>query len=154
TDTMGVYGNFYLKRAVVAMVGLGANQPEDAIYPLCLADADSKPLKGENNYVLHFAKDELPPVSAFWSLTMYDAKGYQVANPLDRFALGDRDALKYNADGSLDIYIQHESSGKDKESNWLPAPKSGELGLTMRLYAPKAEVIDGRWNPPPVRRAK
>jgi hypothetical protein len=154
TDTMGVYGNYYLKRAIVAMVGLGANQPEDAIYPMCIADADGKPTKGETNYVLHFAKEELPPVSAFWSITMYDADGFPVANPLNRFAIGDRDALKYNPDGSLDIYIQHENPGKDKEPNWLPAPRSGELGLTMRLYAPKTEVIDGRWNPPAVKRAK
>lgn len=151
--TMGVYGSYYLKRAIVAMIGLGANPPEDAVYPLCIADADGKPLNAENDYVLHFDKDELPPVGAFWSLTMYDAEGYQVANPLDRFAIGDRDALQFNADGSLDIYIQHESPGKEKESNWLPAPKSGSVSPTMRLYAPKAEAIDGRWNPPPIRRA-
>jgi len=150
TDTMGVYGNYYLKRAIVAMVGLGANQPQDAIYPLCLTDADGKPLEGSKNYVLHFAKDELPPVEAFWSVTMYDAEGFQVLNPLDRFAIGDRDALKYNADGSLDIYIQAASPGNDKESNWLPSPSEGLLGVTMRLYAPKAPALDGRWAPPPV----
>jgi hypothetical protein len=72
--------------------------------------------------VLHFEKDELPPVEAFWSITMYDAEGFQVANPLERFAIGDRDDLTYNADGSLDIYMQHESPGDDKASNWLPAP--------------------------------
>ena len=135
--TMGVYGNYYLKRAIIAMIGLGANQPDDAVYPMCVADAEGKPLKADNNYVLHFAKEELPPVDAFWSLTMYDAQGYQIANPLDRFAIGDRDPLKFNADGSLDIYIQHESPGKKKESNWLPAPKSGAMSPTMRLYAPK-----------------
>ena len=87
----------------------------------------------ENKYVLHFDKDELPPVDAFWSLTMYDAEGFQAANPLNRFAIGDRDALKFNPDGSLDLYIQNENPGPDKESNWLPAPKSGQLGLTLRL---------------------
>jgi hypothetical protein len=153
TDTMGVYGNFYLKRAVIAMVGLGANQVDDAIYPLNVSDADGKPVMAENKYVLHFSKDELPPVDAFWSLTMYDAEGFQVANPLNRFAIGDRDALKFNTDGSLDLYIQNESPGGDKESNWLPAPKSGQLGLTLRLYAPKPQVTDGRWNPPAIRRA-
>ena len=153
TDTMGVYGNFYLKRAIIAQVGLGANQPEDAIYPLCVYDADKQPLEGSKNYVLHFQKDQLPPVNAFWSLTMYDAQGFQVANSLNRFAIGDRDALKFNADGSLDLYLQHKSPGADKESNWLPAPASGKLGLTMRLYAPKAEALDGRWNPPAVRKA-
>lgn len=152
TDTMGVYGNYYLKRAIVAMVGLGANQPQDAIYPLCLTDADGKPLDGSNRYVLHFTKDELPPVEAFWSITMYDAEGFQVINKLNRFAIGDRDDLKYNADGSLDIYIQPDSPGGDQESNWLPSPAQGVLGVTMRLYAPKAPALDGRWVPPAVKR--
>jgi len=153
TDTMGVYGNYYLKRAIVAMVGLGANQVDDAIYPLNVSDADGKPVTAENNYVLHFSKDDLPPVGAFWSLTLYDAEGFQVANPLNRFAIGDRDSVKFNADGSLDLYIQNESPGRDKESNWLPAPKNGKLGLTLRLYAPKPQVADGRWNPPALKRA-
>lgn len=152
TDTMGVYGNYYLKRAIVSLVGLGANQVDDAIYPLNIVDVDGKPVMAENKYVLHFAKDEIPPVSAFWSLTMYDEEGYQVANPINRFAIGDRDALKFNADGSLDLLIQHESPGKDKESNWLPAPKSGKLGLTLRLYAPKPAVGNGLWNPPAIKR--
>ena len=153
TDTMGVYGNYYLKRSIVAMAGLGANQPEDAIYPLNIVDADGKPVVAENKYVLSFKKAELPPVNAFWSLTMYDAEGFQVANTINRFAIGDRDALKFNPDGSLDLYIQHESPGSDKEGNWLPAPKSGALGLTMRLYAPKPEALDGRWNPPAIKKA-
>ena len=152
TDTMGAYGDYYLKRAIVALVGLGANQAEDAIYPLNLADADGKPVMAENNYVLRFTKSELPPVRGFWSLTMYDAEGFQVANPINRFAIGDRDALKYNADGSLDLYVQHQNPGPDRESNWLPTPKAGRLGLTMRLYAPKQEALDGRWNPPAIRR--
>lgn len=151
TDTMGVYGNYYLKRAIVAMVGLGANQPQDAIYPLCLADADGKPLDGANHYVLHFTKDELPPVEAFWSVTMYDAEGFQVINKLNRFAIGDRDDLQYNPDGSLDIYIQPDSPGSEQESNWLPSPAQGILGVTMRLYAPKAQALDGRWAPPAVK---
>ena len=153
TDTMGVYGDYYLKRAIVAMVGLAANQPEDAIYPLAFADADGKPLNGDNNYVLHFDKQELPPVEAFWSVTMYDQDGFQAANPLNRFAIGDRDALQYNADGSLDLYLQHDSPGPERESNWLPAPR-GPLGVTMRLYAPKTEALDGRWVPPALQRVK
>jgi hypothetical protein len=152
TDTMGVYGNYYLKRAIVTMVGLGANQPEDAIYPLNIADAHGKPLTGEHKYVQHFSKEELPPVSAFWSVTMYDSAGFQVANSMNRFAIGDRDELKYNADGSLDLYLQNESPGSDRESNWLPSPATGTLGVTMRLYAPKAQILDGRWNPPAIRR--
>jgi hypothetical protein len=152
TDTMGVYGDYYLKRAAVAMIGLGANQPEDAIYPLNITDADGKPLLGQHNYIEHFSKEELPPVNAFWSVTMYDEAGFQVANPINRFAIGDRDDLKYNSDGSLDLYIQHDDPGGDKTSNWLPSPASGTLGLTMRLYAPKAQALDGRWNPPAIKR--
>jgi hypothetical protein len=151
TTTMGVYGNHYLKRAVVAMAGLGANQPEDAIYPLAIADADGQPLDGDHDYLLHFAADQLPPAGAFWSVTMYNAEGFQVANPKNRFALGDRDALTFNPDGSLDLYLQHDSPGPEREPNWLPAPR-GPLGVTLRLYAPAAEALDGRWSPPPLRR--
>lgn len=150
-DTMGVYGNFYVKRAIVTMIGLGANSAEDAIYPVLMADADGEPVDGNNDYVLHFDADELPPVRAFWSVTMYDSQGFQAANELDRFAIGDRDDLRYNADGSLDIYVQHASPGPDRESNWLPAPL-GPLGITMRLYAPKAAALLGKWNPPPMKR--
>ncbi len=150
--TMGVYGNDYLKRAVITLVGLGANPVEDAVYPLLITDADGEPLVGEKNYVLHFDADKLPPVAAFWSVTMYDAEGFQAANEINRFALGDRDSLTYNADGSLDIYLQHERPSDDHVPNWLPAPL-GSLGVTMRLYAPKTEVFDGRWSPPPVRKA-
>ncbi len=153
TDAIGVYGDSYLKRACVAMIGLGANQPEDAVYPLNLADADGTPLNGDRDYVLHFDNGELPPVDGFWSVTVYDGEGFVVANPLDRYALGDRDDLTYNADGSLDLYLQHDSPSADLVSNWLPAPR-GPLGVTMRLYAPKREVLDGSWNPPAVRRAR
>lgn len=153
TDSMGVYGNFYLKRAIVAMVGLGANLPEDAIYPLLVADADGKPLDGSHKYLAHFDKSELPPAHAFWSITMYDGEGFQAANPINRFAIGDRDRLQYNADGSLDIFIQHDSPGPGKESNWLPAP-NGPLGVTMRLYAPKTAALDGHWAPPAVKRVE
>jgi hypothetical protein len=152
TDTMGVYGDNYLKRAIIAMIGLGANQLDDAIYPLNTSDADGNPLSGEHKYVLHFDKQELPPVNAFWSVTMYDEQGFQVANPINRFAIGDRDNLKYNADGSLDLYFQHENPGADKESNLLPSPPSGTLGVTMRVYAPKAPALDGSWNPPAIKR--
>lgn len=149
TDTMGVYGDFYTKRAIVAMVGLGANQPRDAIYPVLVHDADGKPLDGGNDYVVHFTADALPPVEAFWSITMYDAEGFQAANELDRFAIGDRDALVYNADGSLDIWISHANPGPDKLANWLPAP-TGPLGITMRLYEPGPAILGGTWNPPAV----
>jgi hypothetical protein len=153
TETMGVYGNYYFKRAVVTLVGLGANPAEDAIYPLLTADADGEPPTGEHDYVIHFDADKLPPAHAFWSVTMYDAEGFQVANEINRFAIGDRDPLTYNADGSLDLYLQHATPGPDRESNWLPSP-SGRLGVTMRLYAPKREVLDGRWHPPAVQKAR
>lgn len=149
TDTMGVYGNAYLKRAVVALTGLGANQVEDAVYPLNLTDSQGRPLDGDHSYVLHFGPGELPPAAAFWSVTMYDAEGFQAPNPISRFAIGDRDALVYGADGSLDLVLQHTSPGAGYEANWLPAPR-GPLGVTMRLYAPAPEVLDGRWSPPPI----
>lgn len=153
TDTMGVYGNYYLKRAIVANLGLGANLPEDAIYPLNLGDSTGKPLNGANKYVIHFDKDNLPPVNAFWSITLYDDQGFQVANKLNRFAVSSWMPFKRNQDGSLDLYFQNESPGAEKENNWLPAPKDS-FNLTMRLYAPKDAALIGKWNPPPVERRK
>jgi hypothetical protein len=149
TDTMGVYGNYYLKRAIVTQLGLGANLPEDAVYPLNLADETGKPLDGANKYTLHFDKGTTPPVNAFWSITLYDADGFQVGNSLNRFAVSSWMPFKYNPDGSLDLYFQHDSPGAGKEANWLPAPK-GAFNLTMRLYAPKSDILTGKWNPPPV----
>jgi hypothetical protein len=151
TDTMGVYGNYYLKRAIVSQQGLGANVPEDAIYPLNLADDTGKPLDGANKYTLHFDKGATPPVNAFWSITLYDSDGFQVGNALNRFAVSSWMPFKTNADGSLDLYFQNDSPGKDKDANWLPAPK-GAFNLTMRLYGPKSEALNGKWNPPTVKR--
>jgi len=142
TNTMGVYGDFYDKRAIITMVGLGANPAEDAIYPLLMHDADGHDVDGSTNYVLHFDHDQLPPVDAFWSVTMYDAGGFPVANELDRYAIGDRDPLTYNADGSLDLSIQHTNPGPDRVSNWLPMP-TGPVGITMRLYVPRPSALDG-----------
>lgn len=153
TDTMGVYGTYYLKRAIVSQVGLGANLPEDAIYPLNLFDDTGIPLDGANKYTVHFDKGATPPVSAFWSITLYDAEGFQVANVLNRFAVSSYMPFKINADGSLDLYFQNESPGKDKEANWLPAPK-GPFNLCMRLYGPKTDALTGKWNPPPVTKAQ
>jgi hypothetical protein len=149
TDTMGVYGNYYLKRAIVAQLGLGANLPEDAIYPLNLADEAGKPLDGASKYTIHFDKGATPPVNAFWSLTLYDSHGFQVANSLNRFAVSSWMPFKYNPDGSLDLYFQNENPGTDKEVNWLPAP-NGPFNLTMRLYSPKSDALTGKWNPPPI----
>jgi hypothetical protein len=153
TDTMGVYGNYYLKRAIITQFGLGANLPEDAIYPVNLSDESGKPLDGTNKYALHFNRIDTPPANAFWSITLYDADGYQVANPLNRFAVSSWMPFKYNTDGSLDLYFQNESPGADKETNWLPAPK-GPFNLTMRLYAPRSDALTGKWNPPPVTRVQ
>jgi hypothetical protein len=151
TDTMGVYGNYYLKRAIVAQLGLGANLPEDAIYPLNLADETGKSLDGANRYTIHFEKGAAPPVRAFWSITLYDADGFQVANVLNRFAVSSWMPFKYNGDGSLDLYFQSQSPGKDKEANWLPAPKA-PFNLTMRLYSPQADALTGKWDPPAIKK--
>jgi len=149
TDTMGVYGNYYLKRAIVTRLGLGANLPEDAIYPLNLADEAGKPLDGSNKYTIHFDKGSTPPVNAFWSITMYDPEGNAYPNNLDRQAVSSWMPFVINVDGSLDLYFQNENPGKNKEANWLPSPKGG-FNLTMRMYSPKAEALTGRWNPPPI----
>ena len=149
TDTMGVYGNYYLKRAIVTRLGLGANLPEDAIYPLNLADEAGKPLDGANKYTIHFDKGSTPPVNAFWSITMYDPEGNAYPNNLDRQAVSSWMPFVINVDGSLDLYFQNENPGKSKEANWLPSPKGG-FNLTMRMYSPKAEALTGRWNPPPI----
>jgi hypothetical protein len=151
TDTMGVYGNDYLKRAIITQQGLGANLPEDAIYPLNLFDDAGQPLDGANKYTIHFDKGATPPVNVFWSITLYDADGFQVGNSLNRFAVSSYMPFNTNADGSLDLYFQNENPGKDKEVNWLPAP-TGPFNLCMRLYGPKADAITGKWNPPAVRR--
>lgn len=150
-ENMGSYGQDYLQRAVVELIGLGANLCDDAVYPLTYVDADGQPYSGEHSYVLHFEAGSLPPARAFWSLTLYDDEGFQVPNALDRFAIGDRDPLRTNDDGSLDLYIQHASPGTELESNWLPAP-AGSFNLCLRLYYPSLEVLAGKWAPPAVRR--
>ena len=153
TDTMGTYGNDYLKRAIVANMGLGANLPQDAVYPMNLADDTGQPLDGGNRYKIRFGKEALPPTEGFWSITLYDEEGFQVANALARFAVSSWMPFKYNPDGSLDLYVQNDSPGDALESNWLPAPK-GPFNLTMRLYAPKSDALTGRWDPPAVERSK
>ncbi|MGE4498728.1 MAG: DUF1254 domain-containing protein [Hydrogenovibrio sp.] len=148
---IGTYGTDYLHRAGVAYGGYGANVPQDAIYPTTYVDQDGKPLDSAKRYVLHFDKDRIPPINGFWSLTMYNERQLFAANPIHRYAIGDRDKLKFNADGSLDLYIQRTSPGKDKESNWLPTPAKGAFSLGMRLYWPKAKVLNGGWTPPGVK---
>ena len=144
---VGRYGTDYEARAIVARVGLGANPPEDAIYLNCNEDSKGQPVDGARRYKLHFAKEQTPPVKAFWSVTAYNQEGYFAANPINRFAIGDRDALKFNTDGSLDIYVQKTSPGADKESNWLPVPE-GKFHLSMRLYWPGPDILSRKWAPP------
>ena len=150
---MGSYGTDYFLRALVTYVGLGANLPQDAIYPSNSLDQEGKPYNGSNKYILHFDKDKTPPVKAFWSLTMYDQDGYFIQNPINIYAVGHGAPFKYNSDGSLDIYIQNESPGKENENNWLPSPKV-EFNLMLRLYWPEDTVINGNWTPPAVVKAK
>lgn len=147
----GEYGTNYLQRAAAAATGLGANLSQDAVYPKSSVDSNGDILSGGRSYVLHFTKEEIPPVKGFWSLTMYDDKYFFVPNDLHRYTLSPRNALKYNNDGSLDLYIQNSSPGKEKESNWLPAPEERFI-LMLRLYWPEAAVLDGTWKPPAVRR--
>ncbi|HET7290669.1 MAG TPA: DUF1254 domain-containing protein, partial [Thermodesulfobacteriota bacterium] len=149
---LGSYGTNYVVRAVVTAVGLGANLPQDAVYPKTQLDGSGNTLNGANSYVLTFPKGQTPPVKGFWSLTMYDAQYFFVDNPLNRYTLSPRNDLKYNADGSLDLYIQNTSPGADKESNWLPAPKDDFI-LMLRLYWPNEtppSILDGTWKPPAV----
>ncbi|GAB7542448.1 DUF1254 domain-containing protein [Cupriavidus sp. 8B] len=150
---LGNYGTAYGKRALVAWVGLGANLPADALYPSTRVDAAGKPLNGANRYVLHFNKGQMPPSEAFWSLTLYNDKQAFVANPLNRYAIGDRDRLRYNRDGSLDIYIQNARPAGKRVANWLPAPPDA-FNLMMRVYWPRQAMLDGTWNAPPVHRAQ
>ena len=144
TENMGAYGTSYLRRAVIALTGLGANLPEDAVYPSAFMDSNGQRLVGTDDYVLHF--DQPPPVDGFWSLTMYDDKGFPVRNALERYAIADT-GLQKNADGSIDIYLGHMSPGTGLESNWLPAP-DGVFTLLLRLYGPRREVLEGQWVPP------
>jgi len=149
---IGTYGADYPRRAAVAYLGLGASTPEDVIYPVTYSDAKGRSLEGSYKYVLHFDKAQLPPTNAYWSLVLYDAHQRFAQNDVNRYSLTSTDALKYNADGSLDIYIQRRSPGDDKAANWLPTPKDGGFVLNMRVYWPKALALDGLWAPPPVRR--
>jgi len=148
---LGKYGTNYARRAAVAWVGLGANLPEDAIYASTRTDADGRPLDGDASYVLHFDKNQLPPARAFWSLTLYNQRQAFVDNPIGRYAIGSRDRLRYNRDGSLDIYIQYERPPESKVSNWLPAPPDS-LNMMLRAYWPEQALLNGDWMPPAVQR--
>ncbi|MET4372561.1 hypothetical protein ABIA99_005270 [Bradyrhizobium sp. LB12.1] len=154
TTKGGVYGTEYLFRALCCAVGLGMNRPQDAIYPISQKDVDGKAYSGTNKYVMRLAKGQLPPAQGFWSLTMYDKNYFFVENPINRYSISARQTLKPNPDGSVDLFLQKDSPGKDKESNWLPAP-AGDFILMLRMYWPQERtpsIINGSWKIPPVKK--
>jgi hypothetical protein len=154
TTKTGIYGTDYLMRALVTAIGLGANRPQDAVYPTSLKDSEGHAYEGSNKYVVHFPKGQLPPVHGFWSITMYNDQYFFINNPINRYSISPRQHLKTNSDGSVDIYIQKDSPRPDKESNWLPAP-AGKFYLMLRMYWPderKPSIINGSWNPPPAKK--
>jgi hypothetical protein len=158
TKGLGQYGTNYMKRAVVAAYGWPANLQEDAVYPYTEVDSKGRALSGANKYTLTFAKGETPPVDGFWSITMYEIDNgwWFVPNPLNKFTVSPRNQLQYNADGSLTLYFQNESPGKDNEANWLPAPK-GDFIPMLRMYWPKEttpSILNGTWSPPGVERVE
>lgn len=156
TRGVGNFGTDYLTRGMANLLGPGWNRPQDAVYPLSQKDTNGDEYDGaKHNYVVHFDKGKLPPAEAFWSLTMYDGDFFFVPNAMDRYDLAQRDRLVANPDGSIDLYLQAESPGKDREANWLPAPK-GKFVLVMRIYAPRKSppsIVDGSWTPPAVKRS-
>jgi hypothetical protein len=152
---VGVFGTDYLTRGMANALGPGWNRPQDAVYPLSQKDAEGDTYNGaDHKYMMRFEKGQLPPVKAFWSVTLYDPEFFFVPNAINRYELSQRDKLIKNPDGSIDIYVQAESPGKAKEANWLPAPK-GKFALVMRMYWPTEtppSIVDGSWTPPPVKR--
>lgn len=151
----GLYGTGYWNRALITWYGLGANRPQDAVYPTSEGPDLLQKYDGADKYVLRFEKGQFPPAKGFWSITMYDDQYFFVPNALNRQNISARNKFKTNADGSVDIYVQHESPGKDKEANWLPAPK-GNFVLMMRLYWPSEtppSILDGSWKPPHVKKS-
>ena len=155
TSGTGAYDTRYLWRAAVSDFGWGANLTKDAIYPSTKVDSSGAPLRGENTYVIHFAKGQTPPADGFWSITMYDSDYYFYPNPLNKLTVSMRDKLETNADGSIDLYFSHTKPAGAPEANWLPAPEGGFI-LMMRMYWPSEtppSILDGTWAPPPVKKA-
>lgn len=155
TTKTGLYGTNYLQRALVTAIGLGANRPQDAVYPTSRADGQGNSYSGANRYVVRFPPGHLPPTRGFWSVTMYDENYFFVANPLNRYSISARQALKPNPDGSVDLLIQNASPGADRESNWLPAP-AGKFVLMLRMYWPdesEPSILNGSWQMPGVTKA-
>lgn len=147
---LGAYGTDYQTRAYVAFMGLGALPKEDAVYPTAFVDSTNTPLDGSHNYIMHFNKGELPRSKvSVWSISPYRGNFY-VKNSLNRYGILSSMPLKYNPDGSLDVYLQRSSPDADKESNWLPIPPSGAFNLTVRSYQPEKSMLDGTYKLPPV----
>jgi len=148
------YGTDYQTRAGIALIGLGGIRPVDVVYPTAFDDGENKPLDAPNRYLLHFDKGQKPPTNATWSVSMYDPQGFYVPNTINRYNLAAWMPMKYNPDGSLDMYIQSSSPGADKEANWIPAPASGPFNLTVRNYWPTQPVLDGTYKLPPVKKVQ
>ena len=148
------YGTDYMTRAGIAFIGLGGIWPKDVVYPTAFLDSEDKPLDAAKHYVLHLGKGQTPPTRATWSVSMYDPQGYYVPNAINRYNLAAWMPLKYNSDGSLDLYIQATSPGADKDANWLPTPASGPFNLTVRDYWPTEAVLGGTWKMPGIRAAQ
>ncbi|GGY16338.1 hypothetical protein GCM10010358_80100 [Streptomyces minutiscleroticus] len=149
---LGRYGTDYLRRAATAWQGLGANLPQDAVYPTVFKDSQGRQLNGAHRYTIHFPPGRIPPAHAFWSLTMYDQQGFLVPNPINRYAIGHTTKPEPNSDTSVTIYVQHDPPAPDKRSNWLPAP-AGPFNVMLRMYWPRQTVLNGTWSPPPVTKA-
>ena len=150
----GEYGADYLQRATVAGFALGGERPHDSVCALGETDSDGHDLDGAHEYVIHFDAGQLPPVKGFWSVTMNDGKNFFVANPLDRYSVSARKKLTTNTDGSVDLYLQSDDPGGDREANWLPA-HAGKFIPILRLYWPdetRPSILDGTWRPPPIKR--
>jgi hypothetical protein len=138
----------FLRRAAIAKCVPPGQDPREAVCRIACFDRTGQPLDAGNRYVMRFSKGELPTAKAVWSLSVYDAEGFPIKNPINRYHLGTYDDLKTDADGALTIYIQHDSPGKDKESNWLPAPAEGAFDVTMRLCDPESAAAMPEWVPP------
>jgi hypothetical protein len=151
---VGAYGTRYLGRSIVATDLLAANTPQQTIYPIADTDHTGRLLDGGQRYTIRFPRGDLPPVRAFWSLTMYNASYFLAANSINRYAIGDRTAgLHYAPDGSLTLYAQRDApANAAQRANWLPAP-AGQFHLIMRLYQPSAAALSAAWKPPPIVRA-
>jgi DNA sulfur modification protein DndE len=150
---VGHYGTDYMARAWLAAFGIPANAPKDAVYPIGLTDADGDALDAsKHNYVIHFAsKDDLPPVNGFWSLTMYDKEYFFVENPLNRYTLSERNELKTNADGSIDLYFGPSGSAPEGlEANWIETLSGKGFYPFFRFYSPTVPLFDGTWTMPDI----